>query len=233
MKYNISNHRLNTIVNELGEEYKDLIIERLLDDTHEIDVDEINLSDLIRLDVTIKSNLRTDRKARKLNQMFTMITMLGVLYAVLGLMVSMWSLIQDTALYNSTMMAGMLLVFLGLMVSIFAFFNKKLFQMRPSFNKAKRYVVPSYEIVNKWKELEATISQLSPDNSQLSLSSMITFLEKERILSQADIDVVRQLLEARNHVMHYLDDSNPLPQDEVKLLLIESDKVIRKLNKML
>lgn len=230
MKYSISNHRLNTTVNELGEEYKDLIIERLLDDTHEIDVDEINLSDLIRLDVMIKSNLRTDHKARKRNQMFTVITTFGMLYAVMGLMVIMWSLIQDTTFYNSTMIAGMLLVFLGLMVSIFALSYKQMLQMRPPFNRERRHIVSAYEIANKWKELEATIFQLLPDNSQLSLSSVINSLEKEHILSEDDMKVVKKLLDARNCAVHDLDKFNFLPQNEIKLLLIESDKIIRKLS---
>ena len=56
MKYNISDYRLKVIVDELGEEYKDLLIESILGDMHENDADLINPSDLIRLDVATKSN---------------------------------------------------------------------------------------------------------------------------------------------------------------------------------
>ena len=45
MKYNISNYRLKGIVEELGEEYKDLLIEHILDDMQEVDADLINPSD--------------------------------------------------------------------------------------------------------------------------------------------------------------------------------------------
>lgn len=76
MKYNISDYKLKVIVDELGEEYKDLLIERILGDMHENDADLINPSDLIRLDVATKSNLRIDKKSAKtksyaLNDFFT------------------------------------------------------------------------------------------------------------------------------------------------------------------
>ena len=44
MKYNVSDNKLKIIIDELGEEYKDLLIERVLDDTHETDADAINPS---------------------------------------------------------------------------------------------------------------------------------------------------------------------------------------------
>ena len=91
MKYNFSDSKLKVIVDELGEEYKDLLIEQILNDMNEIDADQINPSDLIRLDVTTKSNLRADRKSQRLNRMSTLISLLGVVYAILGLMIMMWS----------------------------------------------------------------------------------------------------------------------------------------------
>ena len=47
MKYNALDYKLKVIVDELGEEYKDLLIERILDDMHETDADLINPSDLM------------------------------------------------------------------------------------------------------------------------------------------------------------------------------------------
>ena len=95
MKYNISDYKLKVIINELGEEYKDLLIERILSDMHENDADLINPSDLIRLDVMTKSNLRTDKKVQRQNRMLSMISILGIVYALVGLRLMQWSEVKD------------------------------------------------------------------------------------------------------------------------------------------
>lgn len=120
MKYNILDYKLKVIVDELGEEYKDLLIERILGDMHENDADLINPSDLIRLDVTIKSNLRIDKKVQRQNHMFSMISLLGITYALFGLMLMMWSEVRDTIRYDSIMMMSFVLTFMGLFVALFS-----------------------------------------------------------------------------------------------------------------
>ena len=119
MKYSISDYKLKVIIDELGEEYKDLLIEQALNEMNEIDADHINPSDLIRLDVTTKSNLRIDRKSQRLSRMSTLISLLGVIYALFGLMLMMWSELKDTIRYNNIMMISIVLIFLGLFVAIF------------------------------------------------------------------------------------------------------------------
>lgn len=124
MKYNISDYKLKIIVDELGEEYKDLLIECILGDMHENDADLINPSDLIRLDVTIKSNLRIDRKVQRKNRMLSMISLLGIIYALFGLILMMWGEVRDTIRYDSIMMMSFVLIFLGLFVALFSLIFK-------------------------------------------------------------------------------------------------------------
>ena len=87
MKYNVSDPKLKIIIDELGEEYKDLLIERILDDAHETDADLINPSELIRLDVATKSKLRVDKKMQRQNRLYSTISLLGIMYALLGFMI--------------------------------------------------------------------------------------------------------------------------------------------------
>lgn len=56
LKYNISNKKLKLIIDELGEEYKDMLITKTLSESGELDVDEITPSELMRLDVETKNN---------------------------------------------------------------------------------------------------------------------------------------------------------------------------------
>ena len=233
MKYNISDYKLKVIIDELGEEYKDLLIEQVLNDMNEIDADQINPSDLIRLDVTTKSNLRIDRKSQRLNRMSTLISLLGVIYALFGLMLMMWSELKDTIRYNNIMMISIVLIFLGLFVAIFSLLFKYMHRIRPHNYKNKRFTISSYEIINKWKEIEALINQLTPEKEQLSLSSMVSNLEETKIISKEDTIVINDLLRVRNQIVHNQNKDFNLPQNELRSIFIQIDEVISKMKKII
>ena len=232
MKYSISDYKLKVIIDELGEEYKDLLIEQSLNEMNEIDADHINPSDLIRLDVTTKSNLRIDRKSQRLSRMSTLISLLGVIYALFGLMLMMWSELKDTIRYNNIMMISIVLIFLGLFVAIFSLLFKYMNRMRPHYYKNKRFTISSYEIINKWKEIEALINQLTPEKEQLSLSSMVSNLEETKIISKEDTIVINKLLRVRNQIVHKQNKDIDLPQNELRSILIQIDEVISKMKKL-
>ena len=232
MKYNISDYKLKVIIDELGEEYKDLLIEQILNDMNEIDADQINLSDLIKLDVTIKSNLRTDKKSNLLNRMSTLISLIGVTYAMIGLILMLWSEIKDTIRYNNLMMMSFALIFLGLFVALFSLFAKNIIKMRPYYYKNKMFTISSYEIINKWKELEALINQLTPEKEQLSLSSMVLKLEETKIISKEDTIFINQLLNIRNQIVHKQNNDINLSQNELRSILMHIDEVISKMKKL-
>lgn len=232
MKYNISDYKLKVIVDELGEEYKDLLIERILGDMHETDADLINPSDLIRLDVTTKSNLRTDKKVQRQNRMFSMISLLGIIYALLGLMLMMWSELRDTVRYDSIMMMSFVLIFLGLFVALFSLLFKNMVRMRPQYYRGQIHTISPYEVINKWKEIEALVHELTPEEDTLSLSSMVSNLKDTKIISEQDIEIINQLLNIRNQIVHGQDNKYDLSQAELRTILLQADKIISKMKKL-
>lgn len=232
MKYNVSDYRLKIIVDELGEEYKDLLIEHILDDMHETDADQINPSDLIRLDVTIKSNLRNARKVQRQNRMFSMISLLGIIYALFGLMLMMWSELKNTFRYDSMMMMSLVLIFIGLFVALFSLVFKNMVRMRPQYYKGQNNTIPPYEVISKWKEIEALVHELTPEEDSLSLSSMMTNLKDTKIISDQDILTIYQLLNVRNQIVHGQNEKYDLSQTELRAILLQADKVISKMKKL-
>ena len=48
MKYYISSKKLQLVINELGEEYKDLLIEKMLNDYQTTDIDNLPVSELLK-----------------------------------------------------------------------------------------------------------------------------------------------------------------------------------------
>lgn len=232
MKYNISDYKLKVIVDELGEEYKDLLIERILGDMHENDADLINPSDLIRLDVATKSNLRTDKKVQRQNRMLSMISLLGIVYALLGLMLMMWSEVRDTVRYDSIMMMSFVLIFLGLFVALFSLLFKNMGRLRPQYYRGKSHTISPYEVINKWKEIEALVHELTPEEDTLSLSSMVSNLKDTQIISEQDIEIINQLLNIRNQIVHGQDNKYSLSQAELRTILLQADKIISKMKKL-
>lgn len=233
MKYHISNKSINVIVSELGEEYKDLLIERLLDETNSVDADQINPSDLIRLDVETKANLRFNSKKRRYNKMYTITSFVGAIYALFGMMLFLWKELQYTIKYDSITLIAILLIFLGLCVSILSVFMKYLYKYSSNQYREKRNTISKYEIINKWKEIEALIYQLNPENDQLSLKTMINNLVQAKIVSKEDEHVILELLQIRNQVLHSKSCDDIFLQSELRDLLNKSNKIINKLNKLI
>lgn len=232
MKYNISDYKLKAIVDELGEEYKDLLIERILGDMHETDVDLINSSDLIRLDVTTKSNLRIDKRVQRQNRMFSMISLLGIIYALFGLMLMMWSEVSNTIRDDSMMMMSFILTFMGLFVALFSLLFKNIGRIRPQYYRGQSHTISPYEVVNKWKEIEALVHELTPEEDTLSLSSMVSNLKDTKIISEQDIKIINKLLILRNQIVHGQDNKYNLSQAELRSILIQADKIISKMKKL-
>lgn len=232
MKYNISNYRLKGIVEELGEEYKDLLIEHILDDMQEVDADLINPSDLIRLDITIKSKLRVDKKMQKKNRMLSMISMLGIIYAMLGLILMMMREMRSTIQYDSTIMMSMILMIIGLFVTLFSLLLINMQKTQSQYRRGNRCDISSYEIVNKWKEIEALVNELTPEKNKMSLFSMIKNLEETNIISEKDVEEIKQLLKLRNQIVHEQNFENNLSEKELRDIILRSDKIIYKMKKI-
>lgn len=231
MKYSID-IRLKPIIDELGEEYKDLLIERALDDLNEIDIDQINLSDIIRLDVQAKSTLRGNAKSQRQNRMFSMIALLGLTYAFVGLMLMMWSEFQSSIRYDPLMMMAVVLIFIGLFVALFSLLFRIMVKIHPKPYRRQRHTISSYEVLNKWKEIEALINELTPDNDAHSLSAMLANLAETKIISERDLNTINQLLKIRNQIVHTPEDSYNLSQADLRSLLMDADKTIARMKKL-
>lgn len=232
MKYNISDQRLKVIADELGEEYKDLLIERILEDIDEVDADQINPSDLIRLDVATKSNLRNNKKVQRQNRMFSMISMLGIIYALFGLILMMWSELANPVQEDFLMLMSFILLCIGLFVALFSTLFKDMVKLHPQYYREKNHTVSPFEVVNKWKEIEALVHELTPEKDMLSWSSMINNLKDAKIISEKDVNVINRLLNIRNQIVHRQNKKYDLSQAEMRNTFTQVNEVISKLKKL-
>ena len=231
MKYNISNKNLASIIEELGEEYKDLLIEKLLNESKCFDADSISPSELISLDIQTKANLRNDKKKQKKDKMLSLISLVGLLYVTIGLLIFIINSLNSSS-YKSEYITTIAVVFsvIGMLVSILSLVMKRVLTNTPSKNDHVAEML--YEIVNKWKEIEALIYQLNPNSEKMSLRSMVNNLLQNKIITHEDYDTILKLLKTRNKIVHATTGIT-LSQDEMKELINNSNGVIKRLNKII
>lgn len=227
LKYNISNKKLKLIIDELGEEYKDMLITKTLSESGELDVDEITPSELMRLDVETKKQLNVDKTEYKRNRTLTLISLLGVMYAMLGVFFMIVGQIDSYMFDNPTNMIAILCTFIGLFISLMAIFMKAYPIKR--YSKANLKSSLQYEIISKWKELEAIMVQLTPVEKQSTLKEMIDYLNDLNIINQEDCQNIKNLLNYRNVLVHSSSKADLFSQEQSKELLKNADEIIKKL----
>lgn len=230
MKYSIANKNLRVVLDELGEEYKDLLIENVLNESGEIDADQISSLDLIRLDIKTKSTLQINDKTKRQNRITKLTLILGVLYSLLGLLLLLVNEMMEVMIHNTTMTVSFVLIFMGIAVSLVSLFVSFLLKTNNFKYKSNRYTIKPFEIVNKWKEIEALISQITPYSENLSLSSMLKYIQSDKIITNKEYETLIALLEIRNEVVHDTEEMN-ISQDRLKELFIETDRIITKLKR--
>ena len=233
MKYYITNQKLDSLVNELGEEYKDLLIEKMLNDYQTTDIDNLPLSELLKLDVSIKEHLIQDKQIEKKKQMTTMVSIIGLMYSLLGIFLLFFLFFTYSFSEEPMNMISLILIMMGLIISIYGMLLKKLIINRKPYTSIRNNTNNSYEYISLWKELEGLMIQVSPDNVPSSPSKLIQYLSESNFISSKDEDAIRNLLKLRNEAIH--STSSPkqeLTQEEYSILVKNIRAIISKLNNL-
>lgn len=227
MKYNISNEKLKLIIDELGEEYKDMLVTKTLSNSNEVDVDEIVLSELIKIDIEVKKRLNGDKAEYRRNRTLTLVSLVGLMYAMIGVIMMMFDEIDKYMFESTTNMIAILCTVIGLFISMMSIFMKS-FPSRLHGNSTNNSL-SHYEILNKWKEIEAMIIQLTPEEKQSTLKKMMDYLEEIKILNAEDRLNINLLLNYRNRLVHSSYEKGELSSKESKELIKKADEIIQKL----
>lgn len=231
MKYNIENKKINDMLEELGEEYKNLLIEKALSQHREYDVDQINLSTLIKLDEKAKEFLLANERNNKRNRIISIISILGLIYALFGLILFINNYPTGGAYsFDSVTAIYLLLVIVGTFVSLASILMKSIpYSLHYKSKDTSKYF--NYRIINIWKQIEGLLVQLTPVEENTSLSKMISNLTDLKLLSQNDISTIKKLLNLRNQIVYYNNIEKRYTTSEIQALLRDSNNILKKLEK--
>ena len=232
MKYQISNKKVNIILDELAEEYKNLLIETALNQNQEFDVENISISDITKIDIETKERLKNRSRNNRINRISHLISSLGLVYSLFGLMLIMVSEAGNDFTDNPLSSVAIICVFLGFIIAIVGLMTKMLLNNKKSKISKKSIMDYEIQIINKWRIIEGIIYQTTPNNDKLSLRSMINNLEQSKIISKEDVKLLNSLMFYRNKILHNAPGEVKY-NDEIKTILDDAQELIEKLSKII
>lgn len=221
-------------LNQSVQEITELILEKAKQNacSHKTE-DEISLHDVLKAKQEILSNKHSEiTKEYRKRRMYLMISMVGMVYAVFGIMFY----IYQNNTYDITKDIGLIIAALGTMMAIIGFIYVQI-----TNTKNREIIVRTnmtdnnsseFEIVRKWRTIEQLSTTLmlkegiSNDRAK-SINFIVEFLSRQ-LANTINILDLKELLIARNNIVH---KGKTFSKSELEEKLLVADKIIIELEK--
>jgi hypothetical protein len=228
-----NNEKIEKYLDELADEYKTLLFKALV--SRSKSVDDLSVSELLRLDNEIKKPLLEDyQKQQKRRRM--LLTM-GLTYMFLGFLTFiMFEIINGNFHYEMRNMGSLMSIiigFVGLFTCILSFAMPTL-SLSPNKHingeKGQTMALLEYEVVTKWRELEGLVNDISINTNVKTPRSIIEFLADNHFVDENEYKLLKNFLKMRNDIVHSM--GSEYSSDEINKLIDKIDKIIEKIKKI-
>ena len=228
-----NNDKIEKYLDELAEEYKELLFTALISRTPNLD--DLSVSELLRLDNEIKKPLLVNYQKQQRRK--KMLLVMGLTYMFLGFFtIIIFKLIKSNFIYGTddviTLMS-LVISFMGFVISIFSvalpntFFSTSKYIEKKS---SESLPLKEYEVITKWRELEGIVNDISINANVQTPRSIIQFLTENKFIDNDENTLLRNFLKIRNNIVHSTDTTYSV--EEITSMLCEVDKVIAKIKKI-
>jgi hypothetical protein len=232
MNISSNNEKIERYLDELADEYKMLLLENLIESSESLD--DLSISEMLRLDNEIKKPLYKDyqRQERRRRSLFT----IGIVYIFLAIILLVFMEILKNGYRFDTENLGILS---SIIIGSLGFFSMMLSLVKPVFKdrRSENFMkidqsstVLEYEIVQKWRELEGLVNDISINENLKTPRSIIGFLYENNFIDGDERTILKDLLKMRNTVVHSEQDN--FTWNEKKDILSKSDKIIERIKKI-
>lgn len=232
MNISPNNEKIQKYLDELSEEYKELLFKALLERSKSID--DISITELLRLDNEIKKPLHLDYQRQQRRRRLFITT--GLTYIIAGIcMYLFYSIIESDFSTDRTLpLMSLVISLVGVCVVAFSFIlpTTKMGTYRlsdGSKNETKKLL--SYVVITQWRELEGIVNDLAENNNVSTPRSIIEYLLSNSLIDKEESDILREFLKLRNSIVHSTEVK--YSTDEIKEASNKVSKIIEKLNKIL
>ena len=229
-----NNDKIEKYLDELSEEYKELLFNALISRSKSLD--DISVSELLRLDNEIKKPLLSDyQRQQKRRKLF--ITA-GVTYIILGVCMFFFYAIMRSDFILSTdriiPLMALTISLVGLCVTAFSFVlpstkSDAYRSLEHSKNDISKLV--AYSVITQWRELEGIVNDLAESNNVSTPRSIIEYLLSNSLIDKEESDILKDFLKLRNSIVHSSDVK--YSTEDIKKASNKIAQIIEKLKKIL
>jgi hypothetical protein len=199
----LMNNKIFDYLDYAAEEYKKLLLKKLMEDSR--DIGDITVNNLVIIDEKIKFSLRN-----KLENRYSRFQLLGLLYAFSGLMLLLISFVYNSDyLYSRDrifVITSIVLIFLGVYIYLFTLLSKNL-KLRRRYNLEKSNVSLDSLIISQYRRLEYILKKCIPNAPEKSIQIALMELKDKKIITEEELIFLRDFIGLRNHFVHYRDDA--------------------------
>lgn len=230
----------NELFDIFAKEYKDLLLNKLKKEN-------LNTQEIIEFDKKIKSQFFTQENQKRMNgkilvtkrnyrkiRISLMYIFLGIIFYLYSIIFNKLSFFEDDLLGTLFSITGLLISLVGIFSLVLLFFKEKIvikdesdfsdFEVFKENDKTVNYALNS-EVIKMWDELESAVNHINPD---LNRSPIRYVLESDE-LSNSEKETIRDFLQLRNNIVHYSSSGTSYSNKQIKSILIEVDKIIKKI----
>lgn len=233
MKISPKNEKIEKYLNELSDEYKELLFKALISQSDSME--NLSVSDLLRLDAEIKRPLMEDYKRlqRRRNRLLSV----GLAYTFSGFF--LYILFQLT--YSDRIWdVHQIFKLISLMIAMIGLFAIVMALISPIMSKSSKRIINSkkdtkplleYELFTKWRELEGKVNDISGNNNVKAYSSIIEYLSKNNLINDDEYQMLKEFLKMRNNIVH--NANNEYSETELNDMINKVNGIILRINKIL
>lgn len=234
MNISPNNEKIQKYLDELSEEYKELLFKALLERSKSIE--NISITELLRLDNEIKKplieNYQKQQKRRK------MVFAYGLMYMFLGIIMLLMYYTIKSDIFHGTdgivLLISIVVSVVGLFISAFSFvmpISKANTSIQKISTQTEVTKLLSFEVIAKWRELEGIVTDLAENNSTPTPRSVIEYLSSNNFIDKSEYIILKDFLKMRNNIVHSSDAE--ISAEIIKNAINNVDQIIAKLKKIL
>jgi len=229
MKFTTNNDKIDKYLDELADEYKDLLLKALLYVSPS--PDDLSTSELLRLDNEVKKRLVPGymRQQRKMKVFFLM----GMAYTIFGVLMGASYVFIVNGSFSSIdaiILASVVVAITGLAMSFYASLMIPLLIGGRVGESAKSYdkALIEYEIIKKWQEIEWIEDVLNPEGKNIVPGSLIRTLRNNRVITEDEEEIIKEFRKVRNDIVHFSGDK--YTTEEMRVIVQRVNVLLRKLH---
>lgn len=222
---NKDKEKLDIYLDEIAEEYKNMLLAILINDCGKT-YENLSITDLVRIDDIAKRSLISYYKNR--NKKTRTLTFLSLYLIITSVVLSSLILfINKEHNYSLEYALGITAVFTGITGLIALYLQHRRRMIKLELNNSDEIL--NYKLVQRWRQIESIVQDLSIKNKKTNSGSAIMFLLQYNMINESDRIILSRLLKIRNSLLYEHGDKQKIDSSTKKELLNDTENILRKL----